>query len=132
MGFLFIVSIKKTFTDTYKNVKIVFGFDENYYDGLTASTSDDGITYKRGYNFWGLEKPNYYYVCDTEITEFFPDGQGFDEVFVSITGDNFILPDTGRICVLAETKEGNKIMISTRNVFSSNEIKFTVEDIDDY
>lgn len=119
---VFIYYTRKTFTDTYKNVKIVFGFDENYYGGLTISNSVDGITYKT--------KPNYYYVCNTEITQFSKD-HGDDVVFVSITGNDFTLPldtgKTGRVYVLAETNEGNKIMFPAAQDFSSKKIKYAVE-----
>ncbi len=89
------------FNAGWNKAKIALGFDEDYYYGLTETSLVGG--------------PKYYYAYPTEISTFTDTYyDGTKVVFISINGENFEIPDVGKLYLVLENNNQTVLYAMTK------------------
>lgn len=93
----------------WNKAKIALGFDECYYEELRENLNSS---------------PKYYYDYPTEITSFKESLDNTKKIaYVGINGENFEIPDVGKLYLVLENTSGQKVMYK---MYQSDVNKFKV------
>ena len=107
--------VNDKFNAGWNKAKIALGFDEDYYYGLTETSLAGG--------------PKYYYAYPTEISTFKDSKTNtMKVVYISINGENFEIPDVGKLYLALENNNQTALYAMTKpNSTKPNYFKVIVE-----